>query len=110
MPTCNFFSSTNHYQSHVQSFGKVLKVFGILLRLGRFYFDYFARWGNLGLFGFHSILIEVELCENWQWLPNQNKNGDNTASKWMIHRKQNKVHAFVHFLVVSEQDTRIHFF
>ena len=27
----------------------------------------------------------------------KNKNGDNTASKWMIHRKQNKVHAFVHF-------------
>ena len=27
MPTCNFFSSTNHYQSHVQSFGKVLEIF-----------------------------------------------------------------------------------
>ena len=28
-PNCNFFSSTNHYQAHVQSFGKVLKVFRI---------------------------------------------------------------------------------
>ena len=28
----------------------------------------------------------------------------------MLHPKQNKVHVFVHFLVVSEQDTRIHFF
>ena len=27
MPTCDFFSSTNHYQSHDQSFGKVLKAF-----------------------------------------------------------------------------------
>ena len=27
MPTCDFFSSTNHYQSRVQSFGKVLTVF-----------------------------------------------------------------------------------
>ena len=67
------------------------------MRFGRFYFDYFARWGNLGLLGFHRILIRVALCKNWQWLPNQNKNGDNTASKWMIHRKQNEVHAFIHF-------------
>ena len=35
---------------------------------------------------------------------------DSTVNKWMIHRKQNKVHAFVHLLVVSEQDTRVHFF
>ena len=27
MLTCDFFLSTNYYQSHVQSFGKVLKVF-----------------------------------------------------------------------------------
>ena len=67
------------------------------MRFGRFYFDYFPRWDNLGLLRFHSILIGVALSQNWQWLPNQNKNGDNTASKWTIHRKQNKVHAFVHF-------------
>ena len=29
--------------------------------------------------------------------PESKQNVDNTASKWMIHRKQNKVHAFVHF-------------
>ena len=48
--------------------------------------------------------------ESAKGLPNQSKNRDNTASKWMIHRKQHKVHVFVHVLVVSEQDTRIPFF
>ena len=43
-------------------------------------------------------------------LPNQNKHRDDTASKWMVHRKQYKVHGFIHVLVVSEQDTMIHFF
>ena len=42
--------------------------------------------------------------------PKSKQNGDNTARKWMIHRKQNKVHAFVHVLVVSEQDARKPFF
>ena len=31
----------------------------------KFYFDYFARWDNLGLLGFHRIFIGVELCKNW---------------------------------------------
>ena len=125
MPTCDFYSSTNHYQSHFQSspqvmplqygggcqvqwrvpstvegylavqwggyhevqwrvrstvesyhavqwmvqvrwraimqysgglsFGKVIKFFGIFSRSGRLNFDYFARWGNLGLLGFYEL-------------------------------------------------------
>ena len=53
MQTCDFLSSVNRFNSHVQPFGKVLKVFfGIFLRFGRLYFDYFARLGKLGLLGF----------------------------------------------------------
>ena len=52
MATNDFFWTTNHYQSHVQSFGKVLKVSRNFFRFGRIYFDYFARWGNLGLLEF----------------------------------------------------------
>ena len=35
--------------NHLES---CLKIFGIFLRFGRFYFDHFPRWGNLGLLGF----------------------------------------------------------
>ena len=96
MPTCYFLSSTNHYQSHVQSFGKVLKVFRTFLRFIRFYSDYFPRWGNLGLLGFCYELrcskigggsqikakMEVILQENGG-----------------IHRKQHKVHFSIPVLV-----------
>ena len=91
MPTCNFFSTTNHYQSHIQSFGKVLKVFlEFSCDSADFISIIFQGGGNFGLLGFHRIFIGVALCKNWQWLPNQNKNGDNTAST-LIRRKQNKV-------------------
>ena len=52
MPTCDFFSSANHYQSHVRSFGKVPKIFRNFLDSVDFIFDYFARCGILGLLGF----------------------------------------------------------
>ena len=32
---------------------------------------------------FARISLQIALCKNWPWLPNQNKNGNNTASKWM---------------------------
>ena len=65
MPTCDFFSSTNHFQSHVQSFGKVLNsFFGICLRCGKFYFDYFERWGNLVYLDFimNSVMQELAMA------------------------------------------------
>ena len=45
------------------------------------YYDYFAR---LGKFGSTGILLRIALCKNWQWLPNQNKNGNDIASTWRL--------------------------
>ena len=81
MSTCDFFSSTNHYQSHAQSFGKVL---GVCYELRC------ARMCN-------GSQIETEM----EMILQESRS---------VRRKQHKVHFSVRVLVVLAQDARIHFF
>ena len=54
MPTCDFFSSKNHYQSHVCSFRKVLNFFRNFHDSVDFISIILQGWGKLGLLGFCS--------------------------------------------------------
>ena len=108
MPTCDFFSSTDHYQSHVQSFGKVLKVFfGICLQCGRFYFNHLAWWGNLGLLGFCYELRCAKIGNGSQIKTKLEMILQEDAG---IHRKKHKVHFSVHVIVAPAQDAGTRFF
>ena len=85
---------------------KGAEFFGFFLRFVKFYFDYFARWDNLGRLGFRYEL----LCA-------RTGNGPQIKTKIEIilqenggiHRKKHKILFSIHVLVVLAQDARIHF-
>ena len=52
MPICDFFLSKGRYQSHVQSFGKLLRVFRNFFANLQIFISIVAKWGNLDLLRF----------------------------------------------------------